>query len=66
MIPQAVKSWLGECYSEREVRALVGGTRQNWSQRKGRIRRVAGIEILPGTWVYRRDAIDAAIGMTPR
>lgn len=62
MMPQPVRDWLAEHYSEEEVRAKVGGTRQNWSKRKPRLRKNAGLEVKPGAWLYRREVIDAVLG----
>ena len=64
MIPQPVRDWLTGYYSEDQLRAMVKGTRQNWYQRRIRLREVAGLELLPGTWLYRRAEAEAYLART--
>lgn len=66
MVPQTVRAWLAGYYSEEQVRERVGGTRQNWSKRRPSLREAAGIEILPGAWLYERKATDAHLARRPR
>lgn len=66
MIPQTVRTWLAGYYAEAELRARVPGSRQNWTQRRARLRAVAGVELLPGVWVYERRAADAWLAETAK
>lgn len=66
IIPDSVKRWLAPLISEHEAKKMTGGTRQNWLYRKPKLRQVAGIEILPGVWVYEKEPLLKFLSQTAR